>query len=180
LIKQLLIAATSTAALAAAAPAFAQDPWAVTTTYGTLGYTDYNNDDGANVGAVTARLGARFDKYLGVEGEFAGGVSEDHFNDYGGRIGERLNDEVAAYGVGYLPLASNADLFARVGYADNGIHLSDNNTSATNNENSWNFGVGGQYFFDGKDGLRLDYTRSDAMNSAYDSNVWSVAYVRKF
>jgi outer membrane immunogenic protein len=178
LMKHLLIAAASAAALGGAAPAFAQDPWAVTG-YGTLGYTDYNADS-ANVGAVTGRLGARFGQYFGVEGELSGGVVGDHINYAGARTDVHLNDEYAGYGVAFLPLSPNADLFGRVGYGDSQVRLSNVNGSATGDEDSWNVGAGGQYFFDGKDGVRLDYTRFNATHSDFSSNVWSVAYVRKF
>ncbi|HKT55031.1 MAG TPA: porin family protein [Caulobacteraceae bacterium] len=176
--KSHLIAATCVAALAAAAPAFAQDPWAVNG-YGTLGYTDYNAHS-ANVGAITGRLGARFGQYFGVEGELSGGVSNDHINYYGTRTNVHVNDQFAGYGVAFLPVLPNADLFARVGYGQTQLHLSNANGSGTGNENSWNIGAGGQYFFDGKDGVRLDYTRFNAEHSDFNSNVWSVAYVRKF
>lgn len=176
--KFLLVAATSAAALALAAPAFAQDPWAVSG-YGTLGYSDYNADS-ANVGGITGRLGARFGQYLGVEGEVSGGVVNDHIDYLGTRANVHLNDEFAGYGVAFLPLAPNADLFARVGYGQSQIRLSNANGSVTGNENSWNIGAGGQYFFDGHNGVRLDYTRFNADHSAFNTNVWSAAYVVKF
>ncbi len=46
---------------------------------------------------------------------------------------------------------------------------------------SVNYGVGGEYFFDGKNGVRVDYTRFDFQKSgAADADTWSVGYVRRF
>ena len=53
-------------------------------------------------------------------------------------------------------------------------------TSASDDGESWNYGVGGQYFFDDKNGVRADYTRHDFKDSSTDANTWSVSYVRKF
>ena len=49
--------------------------WAPTSTYGTLGYTGINAGGGsdAHIGAITGRIGERFGKYFGVEGELSGG-----------------------------------------------------------------------------------------------------------
>lgn len=44
---------------------------------------------------------------------------------------------------------------------------------------SWNYGVGGQYFFDGKNGVRVDYTRQD-FSGMPTEDTWSVAYTRRF
>jgi hypothetical protein len=175
--KSLLIAAAALAALGVAAPAFAQDP--NISGYGTLGAEDFNAND-ANIGAVTGRLGARIGRYFGVEGELSGGFSNSHVNDGGVSANASLRDQYAAYAVGFLPVMPNADLFARLGYGASDLHLSAPGVSDTINETSWNVGGGGQYFFDGKNGVRAEYTRMTADRSDLDANVWSLGYVRKF
>ena len=40
--------------------------------------------------------------------------------------------------------------------------------------------LGGQYFLDDKNGVRLDYTHHDFMKSEDTADVWAVAYTRKF
>ncbi|MCI3134946.1 hypothetical protein [Phenylobacterium aquaticum] len=71
--------ATAAAGLLAAtlvpAVASAQDLSPVTG-YGTLGYAA-SEANGVNLGALQGRVGARFGKYLGVEGEAAFGVNND-------------------------------------------------------------------------------------------------------
>ncbi len=173
--KSLLFAAAATAALFASAAALA-DPVGV---YGTLGGEDINSDS-ANVGAITGRLGARFIPYFGVEGEVSAGLGGDHANIGAVRTGVHVNDQYAGYAVGFLPVTPNADLLARVGYGASDLNLSQPGRSFHDHVTSWNAGVGGQYFFDGKDGLRADYTRETADHANLDANVWSLAYVRKF
>jgi len=180
--KTLLLVAVSAAALAALAPAAASAQTTAntgTTFYGTLGYADTDLDH-VNLGSIQGRLGARFGQYFGVEGELAGGVKSDTVNVGGTDVKVKLNSQEAIYGVGFLPLSPNFDLLARVGYGHSQGTGSVAGVSATAKGDSWNYGVGGQYSFDGKNGIRVDYTREDFRNSGSDANVWSVAYVRKF
>jgi hypothetical protein len=146
--------------------------------YGTLGYNDFSTDNGADLSAVTGRLGARLNPYFGAEGEVSVGVGSDHFNN---GAGVHLNDQYAGYAVGYLPLQPNLDLFARGGFGHSDFHTSFQGVNADQGADSWNFGAGGQYFFDHKDGFRAEYTREDFQCShCSGADVWSVAFVRKF
>ena len=186
----------SLAMLGAAAPANAQT-FEPVTGYGTLGYSDLNGGQ-LNLGAITGRLGARFGSYLGVEGELSVGVNEHNFTYFPPcivpicalpifRLRSRLNSSESIYAVGYLPLTPDADLFVRAGYgaAD---YSSSTFFSRGFSQQTFNIGAGGQYFFDGVDGVRLDYTREDitqndqigreATGSGVD--VWSISYVRRF
>ena len=176
--KSLVIAAATLAVLAAAAPAFAQNTSGVSG-YGTLGASDFNADS-ANIGAVTGRLGARFGSYFGVEGELSGGFNSERIDIGGARANVRVNDQYAGYAVGFLPVAPNADLFARIGYGASDLHVSAPLAGFNDHETSWNAGAGAQYFFDGNNGVRADYTRFTADRSDLDANVFSLAYVRKF
>jgi hypothetical protein len=179
--KFLLIAASSLTMLAAAGPALAQ-PMNLSgvSAYGTLGVDDFSRHS-ADIGAVTGRLGARFGRYLGVEGELSGGFNGAHTEIGGARSNLTMRDQYAAYAVGFLPVAPNADLLARVGYGAADLHVSQPANVAFNRyQTTWNAGVGGQYFFDGADGVRLDYTRETANRSDLDANVFSAAFVRKF
>ena len=179
--KIALIAAAATATLAVAAfaaPATAQDAAAPSgvTWYGNLGYSGVDSDH-TDLSAVTGRVGARFGAHWGVEGEASFGV--DHASD-GAGTNVRLNNQEAVYGVGYLPISPKIDLFARVGYGEQDFHFS-GAFPGHENTGSWNYGVGAQYFWDGKDGIRGDYTRVDTTKHDYpDANTWGVSYVRKF
>ncbi len=175
-----LIALAATTALTLSIPAIASaQSLSPTTVYGSLGYANANIDD-VNLGAIQGRLGARFGQYLGVEGELAGGVKSDDTNVAGVPVNVKLQHQAAIYGVGYLPLSPQADLFARVGYGNSKIKASAAGASAADDGDSWNYGVGGQYFLDDKNGVRLDYTRHDFKDSSTNADVWAVGYTRKF
>jgi hypothetical protein len=90
-----------------------------------------------------------------------------------------MSDQYAAYAVGYLPVSPNADLLARIGYGNTDFHGSVPGGAFNGGDTSWNWGVGGQYFFDAHNGVRADYTRANYEHGP-DANVWGVAYVRKF
>jgi outer membrane immunogenic protein len=176
--KSLIALAATAAVLAVPAVASAQS-LSPTTFYGSIGYANAALDD-VNLGAVQGRLGARFGQYVGVEGEVAGGVKEDSVRIGAVNVDVELKHQVAIYGVGYLPLNPQFDLLARVGYGNSKIEASALGAAAAADGDSWNYGVGGQYFFDEKNGVRVDYTRHDFKDSSDDADVWAVAYTRKF
>jgi hypothetical protein len=178
--KSLIIVACATGAMLCGAPAMAQSINFKPTFYGTLGYNDFSGQ-GADLSAVTGRIGARLSPYLGAEGEVSVGVGGDHFNIANGGQAVHLNDQYAGYAVGYLPLKANIDLFARVGFGHTDLHASYQGVGGNGGADSWNFGAGGQYFFDHANGVRAEYTRQDYQCSGCGgADVWSIAYVRKF
>lgn len=172
--KTFFIATGAVVAMLSAAPAFAQS-WMPNNMsyYGTLGYSNIGGDGsgGPDFGAITGRLGARYGKYLGLEGEASTGLNNDK--------SVHVENQYAGYAVGYLPVRPNADIFARVGY---GATVFGSTTPAAiyhGQDDSWNYGGGAQYFFSEHNGVRVDYTRSD-YDHGPDANTWGVSYVRKF
>jgi len=163
--KTLMIAASTAALALVAVPAVSQ----AQEVYGTVGYANVDAD-GANLGAIQGRLGYRFNPYVGVEGEAAFGIGDDTI----GGVNVELKHEVGAFLVGYAPVAPNVDLFARVGYSGSEIETSLGDVDGDGV--AW--GVGGQYRFTDKDGVRLDWTRHDY--DAGNADVWALAYTRKF
>lgn len=173
--KRILIAAAAVSALIIPAAAFAQD----TGVYGTLGYAqgDY---DGVDLGALQARLGYKFTPNLGVEGELAGGIKGDSVTVLGVPVDVDLKHQAAIYGVASLPVNEHAELFARVGYGTTKIKGSAGGAAASIDGDSWNYGIGGQWLFDGTNGVRADWTRHDFKDGGDNADVWSLGYVRKF
>jgi outer membrane immunogenic protein len=182
--KAYLAAASSAAILALPALAFAQGS---NTTpahfYGGLGYA-HRDYDGADTSTVQGRLGYRLNNNLALEGELGGGVNSDTDRDGALTSKYKLTREGAVYGVGLLPISPNTDVYARVGYGASqiksqydlaGITASDKDTVK-----SWRFGAGAEHFLDGKNGVRVDYTREEATRGDRDANVWSAGYVRRF
>lgn len=180
--NKLLILASTALLSAAASPVFAQDSGAFSPTsfYGNAGGAIYQADFGAGkttLSALGGRLGVRFGKYIGGEGELALGVNNQNI----GGLNYKISTAYAGYLVGYLPAGDNLDLFARIGYGHQTERASANNVSVGLGNNTYNFGVGGQYFFSKKDGVRADVTRfQHATGNDGDVNVYSIAYVRKF
>jgi hypothetical protein len=181
------VAAVAAAAAAIAAPASAEtlssylSPVSYTAS---LGYTGISWG-GNNMGAVTLRAGADLGKYVGVEGEGSFGVADASVSVGGATAKTHLNNAYAGYLVGRYPIMPNGNLFARVGYGHLDAQASASyggvNASARAGSDSLNYGAGGQYFFDGKNGLRLEYTRYDLRtDGAKDADTWSLSFVHKF
>ena len=187
--KTLLLTAASAAAVAMLAPAVAlaqstttPAPTIMAPSFdGTLGYDDVSSDH-LNLGAIQGRFGARVSPYFGVEGEYSYGVKGDKIGVVGAPdVKVRQTGQEAIYGVGFLPLSANFELLARVGYGHtSGTGAVPGVTGGVKGD-SWNYGVGGQYLFTEKDGVRVDYTRESYQpRNVQDANVWAVSYVRKF
>lgn len=188
---KLLIAAAAAASLLPVA-ALAQDATATTGAYATLGYANAHTS-GVDLGAIQGRLGWRFNQWFGVEGELAAGIGSDKSSQTVGGVTVdtkvRLKDQEAIYGVGFLPLSTNFDLIGRIGYGHQGAKATASAVGSTGpitvsdkaDGNSWNFGVGAQYHFDGQNGVRADYTREEFTgNASGHGDVWAVAYTRRF
>lgn len=175
---RLMFAAAAVAAIAAAAPAIANAQDAEAGAYVNLGYA-HTSSGGLDFGAVGARLGYRVNKWVGVEGEGAFGVDDDKLDVSGTSVKVELKHTLAAYLVGFVPVSPNADVLARVGYGTTKFGASLSGVGASGSDESFNFGVGGQYHFDGLNGARLDYTYQDFDGGGH-ANVWSVSYSRRF
>lgn len=149
------------------------------TYYGTLGYSQLDHSDG-DLGAVTGRLGAKLNPYLGVEGEASIGVKDDDFT-VAGVPGKLEHDyDAAAYVVGTLPVSPNLELFARGGYGTTRVKAELGGVERKADGESWNYGLGANYFFDGQNGVRGDWTRRDFTDDGGKVDVYSLNYVRRF
>ena len=174
--RNIILAAAAVSALAA--PAFAQSVQGPSY-YGTLGYSQLDHSDG-DLGAVTGRIGAKFSPYIGVEGEASVGIKDDDFTIAG--VDGKLEHEydAAAYVVGTLPVTQNLELFARGGYGTTKIKAEIAGIDEDADGESWNYGAGANYYFDGQNGVRADWTRRDFEDDAGEADVYSVSYVRRF
>jgi hypothetical protein len=175
-LSMLVGAAALSAAALAALPAAAQTQ---TSFYGNVGYTAIDADD-VTLGALTGRVGAQFHPNFAVEAEAGFGVKDDSANVGGVNVKGELKHSVALYGVGILPINDKFDLLARVGYGSSKLEASALGTKVEGSQESWNYGVGAQYSFDGANGVRVDYTRYDFDGDFDKADTWAVSYVRKF
>ncbi|HEX8569494.1 MAG TPA: porin family protein [Caulobacteraceae bacterium] len=180
--KIMLSAAAAAAALFAAGAASAQ----VAPLYGSIGYTHYGAEvDGEelDLGAITGRIGTRFHPNFAVEGEGSFGV-RDHEESAGGlTLSVGLNHQVIGYAVGFLPVSPAAELFARIGYGVTDIEAEITGPgfsgSESESEGTLALGAGGQFFFDGVNGVRAEYTRFDFQDGG-DIDSVAISYVRRF
>lgn len=165
--------AASAFALPAAAQSASTPEFAVSGGYAR--YVDGSEEwDGHS---ATGRASARFHRYFGVDAEIAVGLGS---SDLGG-VDVTMNSNIAGYAVAYLPLSENADLFARVGYGSTEFEFDfGGGTTVTENFDGVTMGVGGQYFFDANNGIRMDVTRHeyDELDGGLDSVAFT--YVRRF
>ena len=137
-------------------------------------YVDGSEDwDGHS---VTGRVTARMHRNFGVEADLAVGLGSSEILG----VDVRMNYNVAAYAVGYLPLSDQAALTARVGYGTTEFELDFAGTSVSESYSGLTAGVGAQYFFDGNNGVRFDVTRHeyDDLDGGLDSV--AITYVRRF
>ncbi len=179
MIKIVFLVAT-VAASALAAPASAQSSKPISA-YGTLGYQDATGG-GLNLGEVLGRVGVRLGKYIGaeVQGGFGTNTDTSLVDEDGYHYGSHISHSYGAFGVLYYPLASNVDLLARAGYERARFNCTEPGFAESSEGGSWEGGVGVQYFFYGKNGVRLDYMHDISTSDTGDADTFTVSYVRKF
>lgn len=193
--KVLLTAAASVAALLSLSAAASAQTFDQPTFNGSIGYTqaqvdqvvdeDFEEAD-VDFGAITGRLGARFHPNLGAEAELNIGVNDEEY-DFGGgnRAQLGLNYTASVFGMAIAPLSPNFEVFGRlgVGYGELEAETSGpafGNFSETSDGGFVAFGAGAQYYFDGQNGLRVDYTRYDGEDDGVELDTVSASYTRRF
>jgi hypothetical protein len=160
-----------------AAPAMAQDHGPVT---GSIGYTQLDGDDG-DLGAITGRVGYDFTRNLGIEGEASFGVKDQDVTFGGVDTTLEHQYDAAVYGVAKLPVTENLELFGRVGYGTTEVKASTAGFAATEDGDSLNYGVGANYFIDGRNGIRADWTRRDFQeDNGGEVDTYGLSFVRRF
>lgn len=169
-----LIAAVAVSAVALPAAAQTGSGPEITASAGYTRFADGSQDwDGHS---ATARVAARFHRYFGVEAEGSLGIGSSEIAG----IDIRMNHTVAAFAVAYLPLSENFDLTARLGYGSTEFEVEVGGVSGTESFDGLAVGIGGQYFFDESNGLRMDVTRHEYEDLDGGFDAVSFAYVRRF
>ena len=169
------ILAASLSALALTAGAHAQE--------GTFklgaGY-DRADFDGLEFDTLAVRGGYDFTNYLGIEGQANIGLGDEQITEGGVTADVNLDYMFGLYGV-FRPIQNEqGSLFIRGGYSTAELEASVGGLSDSASENAWTYGVGGEYFFDGVNGVRADYTRFEFEDDGGDADVFGVSYVRRF
>ena len=189
--KLLLAACAALTSLAAAETASAQ-AMTDTSVYGSVGYTRLDGDD-SGLDGITGRVGVRFMRFVGIEGEFTQGIGSESFDDEDVDVDIELSKQFGAYVVGAVPITPNAEVFARVGYArltlDAEVKALGESVNISGRGSGPAFGVGASFFFDGVNGVRGDYTRIEFSGDEEDednvlaggaADLFSISYIRRF
>jgi len=147
---------------------------------------------------ISGKIGYNINEYFGVEGQAALGVIDDKVIDDGDEIKAGIDNSFGAFGVLRFPASENFDIFARAGYAFTQVGVSSGPASIGLDFDGFAFGAGGQYMWDGLNGIRLEYTRYDnnfdedsipgldaddiaeIEDESFGADVFSLSYVRKF
>ena len=172
------------AASAVAAPAFAQtadsvEPTSAFTPVVAVSAGLGRFADGSEEfegGSAIVRTSLRLHRNFGVEADGSFGLETSDIAGYD----FKMKHTVAGYVVGYWPLADNVDLIGRVGYGESEFEISNGVASVSDAYSGVTAGVGAQYFFDEKNGLRMDVTRHhyEELGGGMDSVMFT--YVRNF
>lgn len=133
-----------------------------------VGYTFATVDD-ADLGLITARYNYSFTDYFAVEGDIGIGVTDgdlDFGDEFDGMFVPIASETSADFGaglfaVGQYPLDyKGSNVFVRAGYQFSSIEseADDLDLSVDVDADGFALGVGGNYFFTPRHGVRLDYT----------------------
>lgn len=130
---------------------------------------------------LNLKIGAKVNKNFAIEGEGSFGLSDDKFST----ISIKTKSNLGAYAVGILPIGEKASVLGRVGYNYRWAEEKGLTNKLKHNDGTLAFGVGAQYMFDDKNGIRGDYTHFNKGDnaSAYATDGvdnFAVSYVRKF
>ncbi len=199
--NRIMLATAAAAAICARVPAlaFAQDNEVSDNgVYGDLGWSHLTTN-GASTEGIQGRVGDRFMRFFGVEGELRAGLSTGAatVNYTSGAppvtipitTGVKQALDGAVFGVGYLPINHRFDLLGRVGYGWSRYDLSPTGIPAAHaNEHGLRYGAGAEYFLDGKNGIRVDWTREQmdnftvptGLDVSNHANVWAVSFAHRF
>jgi outer membrane immunogenic protein len=170
------IAALATAMMAAT-PAAAR-VIGDTGAYVGAGYTQYDAED-VDVGGGTLRAGYRFHPNFGVEGEASFGIEGDTADNLGTPVDVDLNQQYGVYGIGFLPISENFELFARAGYATIDAQSSVGGFTAGTEDDGVGLGAGVNWGITENFAVRAEYTRleadeedNDGVNAFGLSGIW--------
>lgn len=139
--KKFALAAAVAAAALMAVPGVASAQM-----YAGAAYTNFDAD-GAEIDAVTGRLGYRMNPNFAIEGEGSVGLGDEDDVE--------LNHNLGAYAMAILPVGSSFDLHARAGYQTTEIDT----PIGEFEDDGLAYGFGGTWNVSPTFGIRADWTR---------------------
>lgn len=142
------------------------------------GYTYVDIED-LQFDAVSLRGGYDFTDFIGVEGQLDIGLGDETVRVGATNVDVSLDYAFGGYVVGRAPIAENANLFGRIGYVTAQADASAAGVTFSDDDDGFAYGVGGEWFFDGRNGVRVDYTRID-FDNADAADTFGISYVYRF
>tara|TARA_R110002072_G_scaffold90929_3_gene203202 strand:- start:1002 stop:1529 length:528 start_codon:yes stop_codon:yes gene_type:complete len=142
------------------------------------GYTYVDVDD-LSFDAASLRAGYDFTDYVGIEGQLDIGLGDETVVVGATNVDVSLDYAFGGYVVGRVPVAENTNLFGRLGYVTAQADASAAGVTFSDDDDGFAYGVGGEWLFDGRNGVRLDYTRIDFDNGG-EADTFGVSYVYRF
>lgn len=178
----------ASSAIAQSAPASDSAPKSVSkiSTYVGGGFSLYSGGEDARFSAGTIRGGVMFTPNFGAEIEYSKGLGESDAisTDFGNaKLG--LDSQVSGFLVGRLPISDQSNLFGRLGYSTATVDVtlsSFNNTTVGVELKDVIWGVGGEYYFNDRIGVRGEVTgfKAEADNVDGGLDIFTVSLVAKF
>lgn len=130
--------------------------------------------------ALQGRVGHSLNQYFGVEADGAVGVigQKDTFGST--EVTTNLDYSVAGYGVARVQSGSQMALFVRGGYHATGISEEALAQSFSLDFDGFAVGGGVRWYFDERNGIRLEYTYLDAGDLGDGIDTFGLSYARRF
>lgn len=151
---------------------------AQTVDYSLSGGYELADYGGIQLDTITLRGRYLFTDRFGLEGQMAFGIDNSTV-DFGalGVADVELDYSFAAYGVYTYPLSDTLSLFGRAGYITTELGTGATGYSLPEDDGAFSAGLGAEWFFNQRDGLRFDYSWAD-----YDEEAryYGISYVRRF
>lgn len=169
-----LVAAGLAAIAFSATPAAAEDMQF----YGAVGYQrmEFDSTPVVNFNAIDLKAGVQINQYFGAEVQGDIGLGDQSVSSGGFTIKTKLNHFIGGFATASYPVAKQAGVFARVGYASVNVSANAGFGAVSGSDDGVAFGGGVRYFLkDGKNGFRAEYTRYKS-----DINAFGLSYVRRF
>lgn len=132
---------------------------------------------------LTGRLGYQFTENFSIEGQGSLGIADDEVDGFD--VG--VDNSLAAFVRGSVPLSDQFSLFARGGYHFTQFGVEGDGIDESLDIEGFAFGGGAEYMFDEMNGLRADVTFLDSEDNSINgqdfsgtAETYSITYVRKF
>ncbi len=168
--KNFVLAASAAVAVLATTGAQAQD-------YTFSGGYERADFDGIELDTIVLRGAYFFNENFGLEGQVNFGVNDETVTIGGVTADVDLDYGFGGFGVYRFQASDNFNILARAGYVHAEVEASASGITVSEDDGAFAAGLAAEWFLDGRNGVRFDYTYADYDN---DTSFYGVSYVRRF